>query len=80
MGLLVIAMRVQFALHARRLKIGAVKNTRGLHQSCVRTDLSTVRQHMRRVKLPDLLIEVDDQLGFSPNFLTPAQREPECSE
>ncbi len=30
---------------------------------------------MRRVKLPDLLIEVDNQLGFTRNFLTPAQRE-----
>jgi hypothetical protein len=24
---------------------------------------------MRRVKLPDLLIEVDNQLGFTQNFL-----------
>ena len=30
---------------------------------------------MRRVKLPELLIEVDNQLGFTRNFLTPAQRE-----
>jgi hypothetical protein len=30
---------------------------------------------MRHVKLPDLLIEVDNQLGFTRNFLTPAQRE-----
>jgi hypothetical protein len=30
---------------------------------------------MRRVKLPDLLIEVDNQLGFTRNFLKPAQRE-----
>src|SRR4029077_15599144 len=30
---------------------------------------------MRRVKLPDLLIEVDNQLGFTRNFLTPARRE-----
>ena len=30
---------------------------------------------MRRVKLPDLLIEVDNQLGFTRNLLTPAQRE-----
>ncbi len=29
----------------------------------------------RRVKLPDLRIEVDNQLGFTHNFLTPAQRE-----
>jgi hypothetical protein len=29
----------------------------------------------RRVKRPDLLIEVDNQLGFTRNFLTPAQRE-----
>ncbi len=27
------------------------------------------------MKLPDLLIEVDNQLGFTRNFLTPAQRE-----
>jgi hypothetical protein len=32
-------------------------------------------KHMRRVKLPDLLIEVDNQLGFTRNFLTPAPRE-----
>jgi hypothetical protein len=30
---------------------------------------------MRRVKLPDLLIEVDNQLGFTRNFLTLALRE-----
>src|SRR6201997_4548012 len=30
---------------------------------------------MRRVKLPDLLIEVDNQLGFTRIFLTPAQRQ-----
>jgi TnpA family transposase len=36
---------------------------------------SWLAKHMRRVKLPDLLIEVDNQLGFTRNFLTPAQRE-----
>jgi hypothetical protein len=36
---------------------------------------SWLTKHMRRVKLPDLLIEVDNQLGFTRNFLTPAQRE-----
>ena len=30
---------------------------------------------MRRVKLPDLLIEVDNQLGFTRNFFTLAQRQ-----
>ncbi len=28
---------------------------------------------MRHVQLPDLLIEVDNQLGFTRNFLTSAQ-------
>ena len=32
-------------------------------------------QHMRRVKLPELLIEVDNELGFTRYFLTPAQRQ-----
>jgi TnpA family transposase len=36
---------------------------------------SWLAKHMRRVKLPDLLIEVDNQLGFTRNFLTPAQRQ-----
>jgi hypothetical protein len=36
---------------------------------------SWLAKHMRRVKLPDLLIEVDNRLGFTRNFLTPAQRE-----
>jgi hypothetical protein len=35
---------------------------------------------MRRVKLPDLLIEVDNQLGFTRNFLTLARREEPCPE
>ena len=30
---------------------------------------------MRRVKLPDFLIEVDNQPGFTRNLLMPAQRE-----
>jgi hypothetical protein len=30
---------------------------------------------MRRVKLPELLIEVDNELGFTRHFLTPAQRQ-----
>ena len=36
---------------------------------------SWLAKHMRRVRLPDLLIEVDNQLGFTRNFLTPTQRE-----
>jgi hypothetical protein len=36
---------------------------------------SWLAKHMRHVKLPDLLIEVDNQLGFTRNFLTPAQRQ-----
>ena len=36
---------------------------------------SWLAKQMRRVKLPDLLIEVDNQLGFTRNLLTPAQRE-----
>ena len=32
-------------------------------------------KHVRRVRLPDLLIEVDNQLRFTRNFLTPAQRQ-----
>jgi len=36
---------------------------------------SWLAKHMRRVKLPDLLIEVDNQLGFTRNFLTPARCE-----
>ena len=39
---------------------------------------SWLAQNMRRVKLPELLIEVDNELGFTRHFLTPAQRqEPE---
>ena len=30
-------------------------------------------QHMRRIKLPDLLIEVDNELGFTRHFMTPVQ-------
>jgi hypothetical protein len=30
---------------------------------------------MRRVKLPELLIEVDNELSFTRHFLTPAQRQ-----
>jgi len=36
---------------------------------------SWLAKQMRRVKLPDLLIEVDNQLGFTRNFLTPARCE-----
>jgi len=36
---------------------------------------SWLAKNMRRVRLPDLLIEVDNQLGFTRNFLTPAQRQ-----
>ena len=32
-------------------------------------------KHMRRVRLPDLLIEVDNELGFTRHFMTPAQRQ-----
>jgi TnpA family transposase len=41
---------------------------------------SWLAKQMRRVKLPDLLIEVDNQLGFTRNFLTPAQREESSPE
>src|SRR6516164_4092186 len=41
---------------------------------------SWLAKHMRRVKLPDLLIEVDNQRGFTPNFLTLAQREERSPE
>jgi TnpA family transposase len=34
---------------------------------------SWLAQNMRRVKLPELLIEVDNELGFTRHFLTPAQ-------
>ena len=30
---------------------------------------------MRRVRLPDLLIEVDNELGFTRHFMTPAERQ-----
>jgi TnpA family transposase len=32
-------------------------------------------QHMRWIKLPELLIEVDNELGFTRHFMTPAQRQ-----
>lgn len=32
-------------------------------------------QHMRWIKLPELLIEVDNTLGFTRHFMTPAQRQ-----
>jgi TnpA family transposase len=31
--------------------------------------------HMRWIKLPELLIEVDNELGFTHHFMTPAQRQ-----
>jgi hypothetical protein len=36
---------------------------------------SWLAQNMRRVKLPELLIEVDNELSFTRHFLTPAQRQ-----
>ena len=36
---------------------------------------SWLAQNMRRVKLPELLIEVDNELGFTRHFLPPAQRQ-----
>jgi hypothetical protein len=36
---------------------------------------SWLAKQMRRVKLPDLLIEVDTQLGFTRHCLTTTQRE-----
>jgi hypothetical protein len=36
---------------------------------------SWLARNMRRVKLPELLIEVDNELGFTRHFLTPAQRQ-----
>jgi len=36
---------------------------------------SWLAQNMRRVKLPELLIEVDNELAFTRHFLTPAQRQ-----
>jgi hypothetical protein len=41
---------------------------------------SWLAKQMRRVKLPDLLIEIDNQLGFTRNFLTPAQCEESSPE
>jgi len=39
------------------------------------TDLkSWLAQNMRRVRLPELLLEVDNELGFTRHFLTAAQR------
>jgi TnpA family transposase/predicted transcriptional regulator len=35
---------------------------------------SWLTKNMRRTRLPDLLIEVDNELGFTCNFLTPARR------
>jgi len=35
---------------------------------------------MRRIRLPDLLIEVDNDLGFTRHFMTPAQREDPAPE
>jgi TnpA family transposase len=32
-------------------------------------------QHMRWIKLPDLLIEVDNELSFTRHFMTPAQQQ-----
>ena len=43
------------------------------------TKLATLKtflgKTMRRIKLPDLLIEVDNDLGFTQHFLTPMQRQ-----
>lgn len=36
--------------------------------------------HMRRIKLPDVLIEVDNQLGFTKHFMPPAQRQERIPE
>jgi TnpA family transposase len=36
---------------------------------------SWLARNMRRMKLPELLIEVDNELGFTRHFLTPAQRQ-----
>jgi hypothetical protein len=41
---------------------------------------SWLAQNMRRVKLPELLIEVDNELGFTRHFLTPAQRQGSAPE
>ena len=35
---------------------------------------------MRRTRLPDLLIEVDNELGFTQHFMTPAQRQERVAE
>src|SRR5215472_3942665 len=36
---------------------------------------SWLAQNMRRVKLPELLIEVDNEIGFTRHFLAPTQRQ-----
>ena len=37
-------------------------------------------QHMRRIKLPDLLIEVDNELGFTRHFISAARRSERTAE
>ena len=37
-------------------------------------------KNMRRIRLPELLIEVDNDLGFTHHFLTPAQRQEHAPE
>jgi TnpA family transposase len=41
---------------------------------------SWLAKNMRRVKLPELLIEVDNELGFTRHFLAPAQRQESSPE
>ena len=36
---------------------------------------SWLKKHMRSIKLPELLIEVDNELHFTHHFMTPAQKE-----
>ena len=36
---------------------------------------SWLDKHMRRIRLPELLIEIDNELGFTRHFMTPAQNQ-----
>jgi hypothetical protein len=45
------------------VKIGAVKQRSGLHQSCVRTDLSTVRQLAQKTRIEMNFSEYNGETG-----------------
>ena len=39
-----------------------------------------IASHMRKIKLPDLLVEVDNELQFTENFMLPNQKKQRRTE